>query len=192
MDTTQPPQESRHDDDQATEASRDQWPGTLPEATRDALRARLQTIYRTLDARVSALNPRCDLSGRCCRFQEFEHTLFLSEAEALILLVDAPPPVRPLDDGQTCPWQNDRGHCVARDARPLGCRVFFCDPAHQPHAADLTEEFLRELRQLTDDLGIPWNYAPLHRHLHQAMADGRFPRASDPGPGQFRATKRLN
>ena len=39
--------------------------------------------------------------------------------------------MRPLDQGATCPWQDSRGHCTAREARPLGCRVYYCDPAFE-------------------------------------------------------------
>lgn len=138
------------------------------------LRTRVQAIYRSLEAKISALRPRCDLSGRCCRFREFDHALFLSEAEARVLLADAPPPVRPLDVGETCPWQDHRGLCTAREARPLGCRVYFCDPAYLPLVAGLTEESLVDLRRLTEELDLPWNYAPLHWHLGQAESDGRF------------------
>src|SRR3954466_1131721 len=102
---------------------------------RDALHA----VYAELDAEVPGLGPRCELSGRCCRFAEYDHTLFLSAPEADLLLEEAPSPVRPLDAGETCPWQDHAGRCTARGARPLGCRVYFCDPAFESHAPRLSE-----------------------------------------------------
>ena len=66
-------------------------------------------------------------------------------AEAALLVADAPPPARPLDDGATCPWQDGAGRCTARGARPLGCRVYFCDPSYEGQAEPLTEEFLGRL-----------------------------------------------
>jgi hypothetical protein len=144
---------------------------------RDALRA----IYAELDAEVALRGPACGLSGRCCRFAEYDHTLFVSAMEAAVLLADAPPPSRPLDDGATCPWQNARGHCTAREARPLGCRVYFCDPAYEGQAPALSEAFLARLKRLADDLELPWNYAPLHHHLRRARAEGRLPEALAPG-----------
>ena len=50
--------------------------------------------------------PVCELSGRCCRFHEYGHTLFLPLPEAAVLIADAPPPGRDLDDGDSCPWQD--------------------------------------------------------------------------------------
>ena len=126
----------------------------------------LLRLYDEVDAEVRRLGPVCDLSGRCCRFEEYGHTLFLSAPEAALLVADAPAPSRPVDDGATCPWQDDRGHCTARDARPIGCRVYFCDPTYQGQAPVVSETFIGRLKALVDDLGLPWNYAPLHRHLH--------------------------
>src|SRR5437764_4905777 len=106
----------------------------------------------------------------CCRFAEYGHTLFVSVAEFAVLLADAPPPARPLDDGATCPWQDAHGRCTAREARPLGCRVFFCDPAYLPEAPDLSERYLARLKRLVEDCDLPWDYAPLHDHLRRAWA----------------------
>jgi hypothetical protein len=132
----------------------------------------LRALYRELDLAVSRLGPVCALSGRCCRFQEYGHTLFVSAAEAALLVELAPAPLRPLDSGETCPWQDERGHCAARDARPVGCRVYYCDPAYLPAAAELSERFVSRLKDFARRHGLPWNYAPLHRHLEDARAQG--------------------
>lgn len=139
----------------------------------DAFRAALLAIYHELDAEIARRAPVCQLSGRCCRFAEYDHTLFLSAVELGVLLADAPAPSRPLDQGETCPWQDAQGRCTAREARPLGCRVYFCDPGYEGQAADLSETFLARIKQLTDDFGMPWNYAPLHQHLRVAWRQRR-------------------
>ena len=145
-------------------------PITDPASFRDALRG----LYQELDAEVAVIGPLCQLSGRCCRFTEYGHTLFVSAPEAALLVAEAPAPVRPLDDGATCPWQDVHGRCTARDARPLGCRVYFCDPSFELHAAELSERYIGRLKQLVDAHDLPWNYAPLHRHLRQAEYAGSF------------------
>jgi hypothetical protein len=142
-----------------------------PASFRDDLRA----LYAALDAEVANHGPVCALSGRCCRFREYGHTLFLSAPEAALLLAEAPPPVRPLDDGESCPWQEPSGRCTARDARPLGCRAYFCDPAYEPHAAEVSEAFIARLKRLADARGLPWDYGPLHHHLRRAVDHGRWP-----------------
>jgi len=140
----------------------------------DEARGPLADLYRDLDRAVSELAPVCELSGRCCRFEEYGHTLFVSEVEAAVLIADAPAPVRPLDSGATCPWQDSKGRCVAREARPLGCRVYFCDPRYEDHAPTISERFLSRLKALCDARGWAWNYAPLHRHLAVADSEGEL------------------
>jgi hypothetical protein len=139
-------------------------------------RAELQALYAALDDAVARLGPHCALSGRCCRFAEYGHTLFVSGPEVALLLDEAPPPCRELDSGQSCPWQDAAGRCTARAARPLGCRVYYCDPGYHDHAAPLSEMFISRLKRLVEDHTLDWNYAPLHHHLHQARSEGRFPR----------------
>ena len=57
----------------------------------------LRELYAELDAAVAGSAPVCQISGRCCRFREYGHTLFLSAPEADYLVSEAPEPVRPLD-----------------------------------------------------------------------------------------------
>lgn len=123
----------------------------------------LRRTMAALDAEVAAASPRCDLSGRCCRFLEYGHTLFLSRWEAE-WLITTPIPADTTINEATCPYQRE-GLCTARETRPLGCRVYFCDPAYQDQQGELSERYLRQLKQLHDEAQRPWNYQPLHRHL---------------------------
>ena len=52
----------------------------------------LRALYEQLDSEVARLGPICELSGRCCRFQEIGHTLFVSSLEVQFLLDHAPDP----------------------------------------------------------------------------------------------------
>lgn len=150
-----------------------------PELVRDQLRA----LYQAVDAAVAEHAPVCIASGRCCRFAEYGHTLFLSGLEAELLFDEAPAPCRPVDAGETCPWQDARGRCTARDARPIGCRVYFCDPSYQEPSHAITERALQALKAICDQTGHAWRYAPLHAHLREAIAEGRIrPPERPPGP----------
>lgn len=140
----------------------------------------LEALYAQLEEEVARRAPVCRISGRCCRFREYGHTLFLSSPECDYLLSRAPEPVRPLDDGATCPWQDLHGRCHAREARPLGCRVYFCDPAFEPEAPGLSEAFILRLKRMTDQHGLDWSYAPLHHHLRARVGSIRFPGTPDP------------
>jgi len=132
----------------------------------------LRQLYDDLGIELAKWGPVCALSGRCCRFHEFDHVLFLSEPEARFLASEAPAPLRPLDAGATCPWQDDRGRCQARQARPLGCRIYFCDPSFQEAMPVVGEAFLKRLKALTMRYGLAWNYAPLHHQLRRLRDEG--------------------
>lgn len=131
-----------------------------------ALRTAVDAVYAEVDAAVGAAKPRCEASGRCCRFTEYGHTLFLSQFEAEILLETAPAYSQPVNrDG--CPFQVE-GLCTARGERPLGCRIYFCDPAYEGIGEAITEAALVKLKRLADEHDAGWRYAPLHVFLNEA------------------------
>jgi hypothetical protein len=132
----------------------------------DQLRRNVLEVYAAADAAVAAAGPRCDASGRCCRFTEYGHTLFISHFEAEILLESSPGFPQPVSrDG--CPFQVN-GLCTARESRPLGCRIYFCDPAYEPRMVEITEECLARLKAIADEHGTGWEYAPLHHFMNAA------------------------
>ncbi|MDX2038791.1 MAG: hypothetical protein SFX72_19245 [Isosphaeraceae bacterium] len=141
-----------------------------PELSQD-LRAGIHELYAELGRELDRRRPVCELSGRCCRFEEYGHTLFLSSIEARLLVDEAPPPARPLDAGASCPWQDLAGRCTARDARPLGCRLYYCDPGFQEEMPELSETWISRLKALVDRHGLPWHYAPLHAHLRRLLPE---------------------
>ena len=128
------------------------------------LRRRVLEIYREADAAVAAAGPVCVASGRCCRFAEHGHVLYISNLEARVLLDAAPAYERPVSP-DFCPFQKDK-LCTAREPRPLGCRVYFCDPAYQETGNQITETYLQKLKELACATGNEWLYAPLHHFLN--------------------------
>ena len=144
----------------------------------DALRADLQALYADLDARIAAANPRCDASGRCCRFAEWGHALFLSAPEAEFLFSEPFSPGGAVSAAR-CPYQVG-GRCEARERRPTGCRVYFCDPAWQEKMTEVMEDAVRALHALHERHGRAWDYRPLHRFdpLAAALAQCPLPPAA--------------
>lgn len=138
----------------------------LPELA-NAVRA----IYAAADAEVAQAGPRCDASGRCCRFTEWGHVLYLCHLEAAVLLADAPTYTKPVGP-DSCPFQVQR-LCTAREQRPLGCRVYFCDPDYQQRAGEITEKYLGQLKQLAQTHQVGWQYAPLHVFLNACVPTER-------------------
>jgi hypothetical protein len=131
-----------------------------------SLHQEVLAIYRQVDQDVAAAGPRCEASGRCCRFKEHGHVLYLSRPEAEVLLAGAPPYEQPVSP-DFCPFQVD-SLCTAREPRPLGCRIYFCDPSYQETGNQITEKYLRQIKELTAAHGQGWQYAPLHFFLNNA------------------------
>lgn len=128
-------------------------------------------VYAWADSQVAVHAPTCRISGRCCHFREFGHSLFLSHIEARILLDGAPFPLPEGEhhDDTGCPYQVN-GKCEARQARPVACRVYFCDPAFQEAMPAILEEALARLKSIADRHGLGWCYAPLHHFLDERYA----------------------
>lgn len=129
------------------------------------LRRELPILYDDLARDIAEAAPVCELSGRCCRFREYGHTLFLSRPEAELLLEQGLPPGASIDEA-SCPFQID-GLCTARERRPLGCRVYYCDPRYAGTGEALSERYIFRLKTLHDATGTAWDYRPLHHYLRE-------------------------
>jgi Fe-S-cluster containining protein len=134
------------------------------------LRRQVLELYRAVDAEVKTAGPVCVASGRCCRFKEFGHVLYVSNLEAEVLLSAAPPYEQPVSP-EFCPFQKEK-LCTAREPRPLACRVYYCDPNYQETGNALTEKYLHRLKELAQEQGVEWRYAPLHVFLNEAPNSG--------------------
>jgi Fe-S-cluster containining protein len=120
------------------------------------LAERLSALYERVGAVVQAASPRCEMSGRCCDFPVSEHRLYASDLETEYAVAAAGGKVPPTTSGQ-CPWYVD-GLCQNRKGRPLGCRVYFCDPAWEEGMPLVYERFHAELRVLHDEHALTYSY----------------------------------
>ena len=120
------------------------------------LRRIYESAQREIDARPELV---CELSGRCCRFREAGHELFLTalEYEEMVRSGNTPP-ARP--DG-ACPWLKE-GLCDNREGRALACRTYFC--SDETAAAEVTESGHRRIRALHERYQLPYVYLSLEGH----------------------------
>jgi len=121
----------------------------------------LQHIYREAENRIARLACACRACGRCCRFDEVEHRLYVSTIELAYLLAE-PPASRNKPGSLRCPYQLEQ-HCTARDRRPLGCRMFYCDDRTQQLRAELYERFHQRIRLLHATCAVQYAYVELTR-----------------------------
>jgi hypothetical protein len=141
----------------------------LSETERQQLRERVFKLYDEANGEIRSHGPVCVASGKCCRFKEYGHTLFLSHLEADVLLAGAPAYQSPTEPG-FCPFQVNN-LCTAREHRPLGCRVYYCDPSYTGKGELITEKYVSALKAICNEADVGWIYAPLHRFLDARSAD---------------------
>jgi Fe-S-cluster containining protein len=118
---------------------------------RDAIAALYADVQREIDRR----KPVCKTSGRCCNFDQFGHRLYVTTMELATFVWNQPAPAP--SDPSTCPFQL-AGLCSVHAIRPFGCRVFFCDATAQQWQNEQYEQFHARLRQLHDQLDVPYRY----------------------------------
>jgi len=152
--------------------------------------AAMEAFYEELDGRIAARLPVCRNRGDCCRFASFGHRLFVTSVELAYFHAQHmkhSPGVRSRTDGSTplslplfddhrpnlCPY-HQHGRCHARKARPVGCRVFFCESQSQGWQGELSEWALEQLKPLHEEFGVPYTYSEWLAALN-ALAGGDLP-----------------
>jgi len=146
-----------------------------------AVHAELAALYERLDAEIARHAPRCELSGRCCNFPVSGQRLYSSDLESGFALAAAGGGLPEAPSG-LCPWWVD-GSCRQRAGRPLGCRVYFCDPAWESLMPVVYERYHAEIVALHERHALTYRYRP----FIEAVRDPALAmpaRAADPARGE--------
>jgi len=122
----------------------------------------MRCFYEGLDAEIASHRPLCWNRGTCCKFRQYGHRLFVTPLELAYFMAGEAQPVRATAEDR-CPYQTEgrhqvEGRCTARDQRPMGCRIFFCQAASRHWQPDLTERSLEKLQELHDRFGATYAY----------------------------------
>ena len=153
-------------------------------------------VYATLADAIDIRRPICKTSGRCCRFEEFGHRLYVSTMELAKFVADRrlSENARPLkteiagdralplfdqakmqagasaagSDKPGCPFQVD-GLCGVHGIRPFGCRIFFCDETSTVWQNEVYEHLHGRLRKLHEELEVPYFYVEWRFALSAVM-----------------------
>jgi Fe-S-cluster containining protein len=151
----------------------------------EGLPAAIDALYAEFQTELDARRPRCDQSGRCCRFNEFGHLLFVTTAEMAVFVGKLPAvggalPVKSSAASVSLP-QLIAGSCIfqinnlcsVHASRPFGCRVFFCDPTATDWQQRQYDLFHSRIKQLHEQLGIPYMYVEWRQGLTAARLMGQ-------------------
>ncbi len=122
----------------------------------------LRKIYEQAAAEISG-RPEliCELSGRCCRFREAGHELYLTALEFEEMVAHGGFPAGQED---RCPWYQG-GLCANREGRALACRSYFC--SDETSSAAVTERWHKAIRELHEEWDLPYVYQSLGIHWNQ-------------------------
>jgi Fe-S-cluster containining protein len=154
----------------------------LGAARRPEVVAAIDELHAGLAERIVRRGPACWASGRCCNFAATGHLLFTTGLEAAVAWSrvdgvharDAAADAKAVDDAaqgrrvaltvvsgamdrDECPFLE--GHlCGIHQARPMGCRVYFCDRSATQWQHELAEWGQEQVRALHDRLAIDYRY----------------------------------
>jgi len=138
----------------------------LPHVDNPSLHEKLAALYAQLDSEIAAHAPVCVNRGVCCRFDEFGHDLFVTTTELAYFAAIQRADVWRIPHDGGCPYQIE-GKCTARTNRPLGCRVFFCDPDAQHWQPETYERYLRAIQKIGDECGVAYHYVEWMKALRE-------------------------
>jgi Fe-S-cluster containining protein len=134
-------------------------------AARAEVRHEVLRVYADLQNEIDLRRPACNASGRCCRFEQFGHRLYVTTMELAAFAADAPTLERDWD-GTGCPYQAD-GLCGVHSIRPFGCRVFFCDASSDEWQHRQYERLHGELKRAHERLGVEYFYVEWRQGLRE-------------------------
>ena len=132
------------------------------------LRAAVAELYKEVEEQVGQLEVTCGQCGKCCHFEEFGQELLASTAELgylwswlkkhplkLISLVGRTGESSP----KVCPFLKAQS-CTVREARALGCRVFFCqaEGVDKERMENIYETYHKRIAELHKQRDVSYHY----------------------------------
>ena len=143
-----------------------------------AIESDISLIHDRVAHEVRGKAPICLASGSCCKFDAFDHRLYATGLEAARCIHICEHEGQGIDLAQVdaarergnCPWQNGR-LCLARSGRPVGCRVFYCDPRASDWVPEIAEWAHSEMKSLHERHSIPYMYGEWRGMLESILKD---------------------
>ena len=145
-------------------------------AGRAEIREAITSIHDRLAQEVRRRKPLCLASGACCHFDQFDHRLYATGLEAAMCVLVCEEEGRGINLADLaaartaggCPWQEDR-LCTARAGRPVGCRVFYCDPRASEWVPELAEWAHSAIKTLHEQHSIAYAYGEWRDMLESVL-----------------------
>ncbi len=144
------------------------------------LRSMVGELYREVQEQLAQLEVNCQQCGKCCCFEEFGQELLASTAEVGYLwawLRKQPSKLKKVAarkiewSHKVCPFLED-GSCMAREARALGCRVFFCQAKglDKERMEDIYESYHKRIVELHKQRDVGYHYLSWSKAMSAARS----------------------
>ncbi|MBL7153636.1 MAG: hypothetical protein ISS79_07955 [Phycisphaerae bacterium] len=125
-------------------------------------------VYQWLDSRLHSAAEkagRCDVCGKCCDFDTFDHRLFVTPPELTYLVANLGGEKPKAMPTSRCPY-NIAGKCSVYEYRFAGCRIFCCK-GDKDFQSGLSESALKEFKSICVEFDIPYRYSDLAGALNR-------------------------
>lgn len=110
----------------------------------------------------------CRMCGKCCDFDSYDHRLFVTSPEIEYLAEKiGGDNIKHMTNGR-CPY-NVNGRCTIYENRFAACRIFCCR-GDKDFQSRLSEEALKKLKNLCEQLQLPYQYLDLPTSLNNLVA----------------------
>jgi Fe-S-cluster containining protein len=136
--------------------------------TEERLVRRVAEIYRRLDSEIrdnGSLGEVCQMCGKCCDFDNFDHRLFVTTPELMYLAAKlGEAGIMPMKTGR-CPYNHD-GKCTIYENRFAGCRIFGCKGSAESQSM-LSESAVKKFKSACVEFAIAYSYLDLATALNE-------------------------
>ncbi len=154
-------------------------------AQNPAISLAISQIHQNINQDVAQKQPVCDASGKCCRFKEYGHRLYVTGIEIAWVLnqLDTTATIPNIPTYQSsdlqltqlsnnpqliCPYHID-GLCAIHKVRPMGCRLYFCDGTDEWQNSRY-EHYQSLFKELHNAHNIPYAYMEWTHGVKSALS----------------------
>jgi hypothetical protein len=129
---------------------------------------KVSEIYNWLDSQINEHNDLagvCDVCGKCCDFEAFDHRLFVTPPELIYLASKlGGENLKSMPDSR-CPYHLIC-RCTVYKYRFACCRIFSCK-GDKDFQSRLSESALKKFKSICTEFKIPYHYTDLAKALNR-------------------------
>jgi len=135
--------------------------------TKNEIIMAVDEIYGWIDSKIKGHSANCNVCGKCCDFDSFDHKLFITTPELLYFTEKRDKEPFKTMQGGICPY-NINQKCSVYCYRFAGCRIFSCK-GDEDFQSQLTESVIQKFKAICENSDISYNYTDLATALNDTF-----------------------